>query len=287
MRNIIKILCALFVLCSLMGCIFSEDYQVLTANWLGNQLSVTLESGVSVTREYFGSAVRLDDHPGSEPEKVIQVAGEEKRCEFFMTKAEPETNYLTHLYHDQNGKYIIFDEEENVVFCSFSSDDSEAEKVFSMEEGLQIAREFLGGYVDVEDYQVHSESIDGKYLYSFVKHIGEYATLDRAFITVSHSGKLLSYSSTMLGRIPIDTNVSFDMDEVEEAIIEKLDTMYDEIRGQYAEITYSIHDNKSVTFGETGEPLLICWVDISCVQDSSDDTSVITDTIEFVVPMVS
>ena len=118
---------------------------------------------------------------------------------------------------------------------------------------------------------------------SYNKYINEIKTADQAIIEVDRNGNLYSFYSTLLGQIPNDTILEYDMDRINNMVIERLDDEYKGIKKEFDLIRYKNFEYilamiKEKTFA------IVCIVDVECVKLFDDNVeSVMGERLQFVI----
>lgn len=205
--------------------------------------------------EYLGSRVRL--------------------FEYFTTKEYKDSNNDT------------FEIAENGNICSYFWGRSNQIKTdqITKEECLEIANSFLSNFVNVTDYSINVELKEGvdMYVISYNKYINEIKTADQAIIEVDRNGNLYSFYSTLLGQIPNDTILEYDMDRINNMVIERLDDEYKGIKKEFDLIRYKNVDNTLAMINEKTF-VIVCTVDVECVNLFDDNgESVMGERLQFVI----
>ena len=174
-------------------------------------------------------------------------------------------NYASHVYKDSKGNRFAIDSNGVPVFYFWGSSQSEnySSSIYTEEQCICVARDFLNGYVNIDDYRitVEQDTAKGIYVITFTKWLNGYSTTDCAVVEVKNNGRLYSYSSFMLGRIPDNSTVEFYPDIAEQAVYQKLDAIYGSVKENNSSVAYGIPDFK-YTILEDGNLAVYCIVDI-------------------------
>ncbi|MGM9681408.1 MAG: hypothetical protein ACI3XR_07880 [Eubacteriales bacterium] len=186
------------------------------------------------------------------------VNSEVKFYEFFNTRRYKDA--------DNNVFELAPDGTLSRYFYGGSNDASESGPALTEAECIQAAYDFINSIVNVDDYTVKTEYLADRNMYhiSFVKYVNGFKTADQADISIKETGQIYSFSSTMLGRIPTNADVHFDLDKIREQIISKLDKEYAEAKKVYDSVSYEIPDY-TLTMNEAGEYFLVYSVNVKCV----------------------
>ena len=157
---------------------------------------------------------------------------------------------------------------------------------FTQAQCESVAREFLGEYVDVSQYQeeiARDELYDG-YLITFTKYLNGYPTTDMAQVCVLDNGKIGAYTSCMFGMVPSASNITFDYDKAVQAVYQKLDTIYADAKAKYESVVYEPEFKYTVL--EDGELGLFCSVKISTKKENSGGlTTASGGVVAFIIEM--
>ena len=179
---------------------------------------------------------------------------------------QPPNNYTEYHYYGADGHFWLDHNANLLGFYPFyhNADSIDYQTaILSQDECQEIAVNFLRTFVNPKHYEIEIEydAEDREYEFIFTKYLGENKTVDTARVYISNTGKVLNFSSSMLGRIPVDTEVDFDYAEVEKVVCEKLDVIYSEAKKECEEVNYEIVGTY-VTILENGEVALLCYVKI-------------------------
>ncbi len=163
----------------------------------------------------------------------------------FQSTQYREVNYFpVYRYADENGFDFEIDDQGRLISAFWGGEVEAHQKALSMEECKQIATDFMKEIVDLSAYTVTvtEEPEDRQYEVLFQKYIADFETSDQATVVVNMDGKLYSYSSFMLGRVPLgdDRIQKVDSAEVETAVQEKLDTLYGDRKCEYETISMTL-----------------------------------------------
>lgn len=176
-------------------------------------------------------------------------------------------NYDTRIYYDDRNLQFGLDNESKLQFY-FWGDNGGGDKIYTEQECLEIARRFLIPYQDISNYQLEitKEADQGLYRFTFTKYVGGYPSVDQAIVTVHESGKLYSYSSFMLGKVP-DTVAEFEMAKLQKVITEKLDTLYAETK-QHGDFNI-IYGEPEIFYRTPGQLYCVVEVEHQCTHEGA------------------
>lgn len=240
-------------------------------------------TGLELSVEY-----DIEDHETYKDKKIddtvsVTIAGEEVSGIYAETKYQRGNYFPVYGYRSKLG-YFQLDPNGKLVLCSWN--DSELvsdDPVRSEEECVQIAKDFLSTIVDTEPYKVESYQSENYYVVEFNKYIGDMKVKDSATVTVTRSGQLSSFSSSMLGTIPNDVVNMFDMVEAERVFRERLDQIlmnsnFEFDRFEYNEMSLELMLLKDGSYG------LLCTADVDgVIEFEGGDHAKMGQIIKFVV----
>lgn len=197
-----------------------------------------------------------------------------------------EYNYFpVSQYVDENGLSFEIDDSGMMTSC-FWGNASPRGTEKTKDECVTIAREFLASIIDIENYDIGviEDSKREMYRVSFTKKIGSFNTTDSATIVIKSDGNLYSYSSFMLGKVS-DKSVSadsIDLKKVEEAIDNKLSTVFRDAKNDYSRVEFG--EKYLMLTALKGEKTgVICIVDVDCIKSDGEFETTVSEQISFVV----
>lgn len=215
---------------------------------------------------YWSTPVETDDAPET---MSMTIKGDRRSGELYAANISSPNNYVEYCYYDADKGSFGMNEFGELTFCFWEQQDDPAGSLeeLSQDACLQIAKEFLSDFVDVDGYQLEVEHLEEseEYLFHFTKYIGGYKTADTATVGVFENGGLDHFRSYMFDKIPASTSVDFDYSKATEAVYEKLDLLYADVKDRYEKIEYELYPFV-VTLLEDGEAALVCTVDVTCVE---------------------
>lgn len=201
-----------------------------------------------------------------------------------------EENYFPeYKYEDSAGSEYMFDNEELLTYYWNSNITKEGNSV-SEKECVDIAEKFAQQIFNTSEYSrsVELEEWHGEKRYKvlYVKYIGGIETTDYAGIYINLNGEIIYYSAFMLNRIPLETDInSVDLDAATEAVKQRLDAMYENVKENYDRIEYSEPDFK-LTVLKNGQKGLVTNVSVHCIEDlGAGFESRIGEELNIVVPL--
>lgn len=264
MKKLYAIVCAVALLLMMCGCSSDgdiKDYQVLTCDFSDSF------SGASLEREYNYWYQNTFDTSKVEPLVVVDVAGAQHIGTFNHASLMMPNSYPVYQYTDEDENTFSVDPDGKLTSYFWNRKEGNDQSKKSEKVCAEIARTFLEQFTDVELYQLETkyDGEQGHYQYTFTKYIDGYETADSARITVKETGELYIFSSSMLGKIPMDTKITIDKKAVEKAVFKKLDSAYAGVKSEFDKIEYEIVSNY-VTILESGEIAAVCTVDVNCLK---------------------
>lgn len=278
MMKTIAIICVACLILAFGGCAQTQNYQVLTFDYSDSV------DGSSFTREYNYWSEENIDVSGVKSVITVDVNGEQHTGIFDRVHMVAPNSYPVYQYTDNNDNTFTVDPDGKLASYFWESTKGDNQNKLSEEDCAEIAKEFLKKVVDVELYQLKTEysSEQGHYQFIFTKYIDGYKTADSARVTVKENGDLYIFSSTMLGKIPMDVQIDFDNEKVEKAVFKKLDAEYAGVKSKYDKVAYKIV-NKYVTILESGDVAMVCTVEVDCITKLGEYYSHLGNRVGFVI----
>ncbi len=281
MKRIILIVSIVMMLSSLLtGCAQDTGYSIKICGFSDSV------PGVSHRLEYKKWSNDSFIDANAKKEITVSLDGTLTEAEYIGTEKRFYDFYNTHEYKDSNGHHLAMTEDGQLCmyFWGSSNQDVTGETLLTEAECVEIARSFMNDIVDVADYTVQSE-FDPKlkvYTISFSKDVGGFRCADQAEIRVEENGHIYSFSSTMLGQIPTDSVVEFNLAEIESEITAMLDDKYGSVKASYDRVSYS-EVAYTLTIDENGEFALVGAIDVKCINEYGEHDEVVFDRIQFMI----
>lgn len=199
--------------------------------------------------------------------------------------------YPTHYYNSETCSFAI---DYRNVLVSYSvplPEPSEDTERLTRDECVTKASDFINSVMekdedfDLGDYKIFvTENNEMKaYDIRFVKLIDDHQTNDQALVCVSWYGSIMNYNSTMLGMIDADSEVEFDEALVKIAITNKLNSIYENNKEGYTDITYQISDSMSLILLKNGTLALLCDATVRYTDTNSETNAIISENIQFII----
>ncbi len=106
---------------------------------------------------------------------------------------------------------------ESLAYIFGIKTSAESEAVLNEEECIKKANEFFCKVASINDYTktVSYKEVDKIYIVEHYKYVDGIKTYDSAEIEAKLSGQLSSYSAFLLGMIPKDLKLNYNMEEID------------------------------------------------------------------------
>ena len=252
------------------------------------QLCASPDSIPSAFSESYYTGWSMDPYKKTNVDPVVEVTLGDITVSGHYVRSEirkPEY-YETHWYATSEGNLFgISNEEELLVYHPPRPSDEEGNgKVYTEAECLDIARTFVDEFVDIDEYRVSSvyNSSLNWYVIHFEKYIGDLLTGDYIGVIVYEQNGSFAFDSMMFGKIPSDMEVSFDFEEIEALLFEKIEQTYSEEMGPYDKLSLGSFDY-SLTADKQKHAVLICTVvaTVTNYDENGNQTGRHGDTLTF------
>lgn len=193
-------------------------------------LSDSAAMGDEGENTYYAFADR-DRYDGKEvpKEATVKVGDNHYFGELSSTGYEWCNYFPMHLYNTPRGDNFGLDDEGKLIF--FYQSKPGITSTLSKDKCVTIATNFMKDKIDLSQYTVSvtSDSEEKVHTVTFQKYINGFRTADYAEVDVTYSGKIWSYVSFMLGRIPIPQSFDVtdaDAEKIIESMYARLDSIY-------------------------------------------------------------
>lgn len=217
----------------------------------------------------------------------IEYEGITTEGKYFQTDIASGAYELHHTYYDANNQSFKLDEKGNLITYFFKNTDVSSQKK-PKEECEKIAYNTISklSNVSLENYRMTTEYNDSGKFYeiNFKKYINNISTEDRATIIVYETGKIMAFHLNMFGKIPSENIPNIDLPKIESDIIKKLDSLTVEARKKYDAVKYQSF-KYSISMSSPDEYILLCYVDVKCINSDGIYDHVQSELISFVVPL--
>lgn len=198
----------------------------------------------------------------------ISFAGKTYEADYKDSRIRFFEYYKTHRYKTADCATFYISSFGTICnyFHGLSEKESESNVVLTEAECIQKACSILNNYVNTDDYTIQAKynADDKRYDISFRKYVGGFMCADLADISIRETGDVYSFSSEMLGQIPVDADIDFDKDMIEKQVIAKLDNEYAEIKATCDSVQYN-NIKYYLTKDENGKFALVCSLDVDCI----------------------
>lgn len=217
---------------------------------------------------------------------TVEVGNIHTTGEYVKTEHRFSEFYNTHTYKDDNDCYFSITD-DGKLSNYFSGDSSSVEsgtRTYTESECLAIARAFLSEITNVSKYTVTTAFQEARrmYTFSFNQYVNGFKCSDQAEIMVEETGHIYSFSSTMLGRIPIDAVTDFNREDIRTQIIAKLDKEYAKAKAVYDAVSYDDFSYE-LTIDARGQYALICTIDVSCIHSHGGYNDIVSERIRLLI----
>lgn len=256
---------------------FDLDYTALLVDYSDSV------DGVSCTVEY--EFAERDRYEQITPSEKIQITIQQNKIEgtYRRSRYSAYNYYPEYVYTDKHNNLFYVDPDGNLVSCFWGQTVSDKDPL-TREQCVDIGKAFAAEIFDISSYQLRvTDDPQGKfYRMKFTKPINGYKTSEFAEICVQYTGELYSFSSSMLGKINIDSNASIDEEKLKSAVYERVDALYAPIkdnydRVEYGEVTYMITVLKDGSCG------VICEINVDFINIRGEYSLVTGAYLSFVV----
>jgi hypothetical protein len=229
------------------------------------------------------------DHEKYDDEKIknrveLSIGENTYRGDFQSRQYNGYNYYPTNMYLDSENNNFEIDDSGMLTFV-FRGESSSGGAELSRDAYLQIAKDFLGGIIDISPYDISIEykSDSQIYVIKFEKYINGIKTTDTATVSLNTNGELYSYSSFMLGKVTTEAVASsIDMDSARESVNKKLDQLCDDAKKVYSRVEYK-EPSFWLTVLKDGTTGLICTADVNCICSEGEYDLTISERIGLVV----
>ena len=235
---------------------------------VGSSLSA---SGIEYAVEKDIYTVKEKTDPTAPPTVTLTISGYTLEGTYSHSRMNLPNNYYKHIYYGRNSIHELYLDDSGQITAFFWPDlRTESKKKDEMElteeECLKIAKDFIlntvSAKVNLDEYVVRqTEEQADNYWFVFTKHINGFATIDEARVRVSKNGYVYSYSSTMFGRISAEDMPKLDQNKLTKTIENKLDTIYQEVKGKFAAVKYE-EPKLRLMLLDDGTPAVYCSVTV-------------------------
>lgn len=222
----------------------------------------------------------------AEKKVTVEVGNIHTTGDYVKTEHRFSEFYNTRIYKDDNDRYFSITDDGKLCnyFFGDSSSDESGTRTYTESECLDIACAFLSKITDISKYTVTTTFNEDRKMYtiSFNQYVNGFKCSDQAEIVVKETGHIYSFSSTMLGRIPVDAETNFNREAIQTQIIAKLDKEYVKAKAVYDTVSY---DNFSyeLTIDERGHYALICTIDVRCINSHDGYDDIVSERIRLLI----
>ncbi len=226
-------------------------------------------------------------------EETVSVNGEEITGVFEKTEYVGWNYFPTKFYTSDDAEFTVDHRNYLSGFSKAAPVLDGTENTLSRDECTQKAIDFIKDVMvkeekfTVDDYVVGVSAavgFDNCYNVNFIKLLGEFMTMDRATVTVSVTGEIVAFESSMFGMIKKTAEVEFDLKAVELAVKNKLDLIFERSQKDFTDITYSdISTSNTLVLLKNGTLALLCSARVHYKDTKSSVNSTIYESIDFII----
>ena len=261
------------------------NYEVFV---VGSSLSA---SGISYQTEMNINSYEEKTDPSVPQTVTLTIDGKTVTGTYSHSEKQLPMNYYEHIYYGETKahKFYLDDSGQLLTFRwgPRSEFETEHKEELSEEACLAIAKEFIlnnvSDKIDLDAYTVRKAD-NGRtnmYTFKFRKYINGFSTMDNASVNILNTGDVFSFYACMFGRISASDVPELDREEIAQAVEKKLDSIYQDVRGNYAAVKYE-EPILSLTLLDDGTPVLYGGVGIRFEDGKGGHTS---DALKFVVTL--
>lgn len=222
----------------------------------------------------------------AEKKVIVAVGNIHSTGDYVKTEHRFSEYYNTHIYKDDNDRYFSITDDGKLCnyFFGDSSSDESGTRTYTESECLDIARAFLSKITDISKYTVTTTFHEDRRMYtiSFNQYVNGFKCSDQAEIVVEETGHIYSFSSTMLGRIPVDAEPNFNREAIQTQVIAKLDKEYVKAKAVYDTVSYDKFSYE-LTIDERGQYALICTIDVRCINSHDGYNDIVSERIRLLI----
>ena len=288
-RTCILFLVVILMVAVLSGCTSVSNEDVLISESYYEVLIYDISDSITAANCSLEYSFWHNNRPDSEkivPNATIEINGDILCGQFNNFVNISPDNYTKYQYRCDDGTRFATDAKGNLVSYYCEVLERKNDQNLTQSECLKIAKDFLGDFVNPDMYQVVTtyDKHLGEYTFHFTKNIGGHTTADSAYITVLKSGEVISFNSFMMGKIPTDTHIEFDQDEVIASVRHRLTALYPNQSDNYDKVEFRI-EPQVVTLLDNGEVAMLVEANVDKITYISDGSSYsIPERLCFVIP---
>ena len=229
------------------------------------------------------------EDPEAEKELTININGEYVTGTYWDTILRRPEIYTSASYNFDGGTFLVNEIGTLVVYLLSSSDElNEPSPVPLTQERCEMnAIAFLEEFVDLTHYRMEVEREEdlNRYVFTFTKYLNNIPTTDFVEVCVLDNGKIKYFTSINLGVVPSASNIMFDYHKAEQAVYQKLDTIYAEEKEEYDDVVYKMRGIR-YTVLEGGQLGLYGEAEVEMIRDLGDGkTRASSGLVIFVIEM--
>ena len=215
---------------------------------------------------------------------TISIHGKNHSGSYQNTQYRGYNYFPSNCYLDADGNNFAVDDIGRLT-SYFWGEPSSNGAALTKDECLQIAKDFVGDIVDVNQYdiQITDNKERERYEIAFTKYVNGLKSTDSASVSVKYDGTLYSYSSFMLERVnsAVISN-SIDTNKAATSVEARLNEIYGEAKNKYSRVVYN-DPEVLLTVLKDGSTGLIYSVAVDCINTYDDVEEILSERINFVV----
>lgn len=295
-----KIIIALLACALLAGCSATPEGTAETENTQNENTVESAETPYIALVIKHNSVLANDEYEEKDSESFMStpketmemmINGETVIGTYYDSVYEKINFYPTHYYIDNSTSFAVDYRNVLVSYSVPSPEPSEDAERLTRDACVAKASDFINSVMekdedfDLGDYKLFVTEINEMKVYEirFVKIIDDHQTNDQATVYVSWYGSIMNYNSTMLGMIDTDSEVEFDEALVKIAITNKLNSIYENNKEGYTDITYKISDSMFLILLKDGTLAILCDATVQYTDTNSEINAVISENIQLII----
>lgn len=279
MRRVFCSILMILLIFNITGCTKNKTYKILLCGFS--------DSVPEIAHEYEYTKWNGDAWVDETVQNTVNQMFGEFRVEgdYLSSDIQKYDYYQTNRYVDANQNFfeVSFDGMLTSYFWG-SSDVQDNISPLTEAQCVDIAYDFLNCFVNASQYRVKTQYYPNQKYYEIIfdKYIGDIKSADQAQFIVEENGHICSYESTMLGRIPTDASIDFDIESISQEVRNKIEQIYQNVIPMYDKVEYG--DLEYVlTMTDDSEYALVFTISISFINSVGDYDEVISEKLQLFV----
>ena len=223
-RFISLLICFVLLLMSVVGC--QEEYQ---GEYVALEVGAfdATDGGNHASEFELWNSEKANSHqdPQAPTTATVTFNGVTYSGNYRRSLIRVPNQYVSHRYIGDKVFFEISDEDGTLSQISFVYEVSRTGKM-SQEQCKEIADAIADDYISLSEYELDVSVQDHSYTFSYYREIGGFRTTDSLWVAVDKNGRISSFGKKMLGSFEDIESVSIDEKKAQDAIVAKLDTIY-------------------------------------------------------------